>query len=617
MNAHADTPQTVLVPLADCYVHPLNTRSEPDAADIEALAQSIDAIGLLQNLLGWIDPSSDAEDAWKTGIVAGGRRLRAVALLAERQGRDPAETRIPVQLAPDEDTARLWASAENEARTALHPADEVRAYARMEKQGADINAIARAFARTERHVRQRLKLAALPDTALAALREGRISLDQAAALTTGRTSSVIEYELEAVLAARWTVTADQIRRNLTADAVRLDDRRVKFVTLDAYRAAGGTVIEDLFSDATRIEDEHLLNDLVAEKLAAAVQAELDTGRWFSVQSCGAGDRYDLSRGMILLSRRPVDLPEGDARELDDLQARAEIEELTPDDLARMDALEERAAGDFDPDEAARATVWIYIDYDGDLVRHGPYLPPAGSDTRDADAEGDDPDASAPKPESRALPQNLRDDLARIRLAALQTRAARKSELMLDLLAFSLTGAMSPWAQPLAVTASNQNVTPEKPEGFEPPALFDDPQRGHGPADPAAFEAFRAQGAKHRNEVLTRALARALTDGFGPTLAAQLAPNPREIWTPTKTGYLSRLPVPALDDLWSDMVPEDRRDTIPFADLKKGEKADLLHKLFNDLDFREALQLDRETNARIDAWLPDDLTWPEDGPDAQA
>ncbi|MBN8194867.1 hypothetical protein JI667_22470, partial [Bacillus sp. NTK074B] len=82
-------------------------------------------------------------------------------------------TRVPVKLAPDEDTARIWASAENTARAALHPADEVRAYGRMAAKGADPNAIARAFAVSERHVRQRLKLAQLPQPVLGALREGK------------------------------------------------------------------------------------------------------------------------------------------------------------------------------------------------------------------------------------------------------------------------------------------------------------------------------------------------------------------------------------------------------------------------------------------------------------
>ena len=52
------TGETVaMVPLADLYIHPLNVRSEPPAADIEALAGSIGDIGLLQNLAGYLDPA--------------------------------------------------------------------------------------------------------------------------------------------------------------------------------------------------------------------------------------------------------------------------------------------------------------------------------------------------------------------------------------------------------------------------------------------------------------------------------------------------------------------------------------------------------------------------------
>src|SRR5690606_26228469 len=114
-----------------------NARSEPPAADIEALAESIADIGVIQNLAGFLDPATPADIAHKIGIVAGGRRLRALGLLCARDGRDPAETRVPVRVTDNEDTARLWASAENAAREALHPADEVRAYGRMAAAGAE------------------------------------------------------------------------------------------------------------------------------------------------------------------------------------------------------------------------------------------------------------------------------------------------------------------------------------------------------------------------------------------------------------------------------------------------------------------------------------------------
>ncbi|RHZ90462.1 chromosome partitioning protein ParB, partial [Cereibacter sphaeroides] len=45
-------------------------------------------------------------------------------------------------------------------------------------------------------------------------------------------------------------------------------------------------------------------------------------------------------------------------------------------------------------------------------------------------------------------------------------------------------------------------------------------------------------------------------------------------------------------------------------LKKGEKAKRLEALFADPATREALGLSREDCAKIDAWVPAELDWPE-------
>ena len=65
-------------------------------------------------------------------------------------------------IAPDVETAETWANAENITRKNLSPAEEIRAYGAMEKAGAPVYGIARAFAVTEAHIYKRLKLASLP-----------------------------------------------------------------------------------------------------------------------------------------------------------------------------------------------------------------------------------------------------------------------------------------------------------------------------------------------------------------------------------------------------------------------------------------------------------------------
>ena len=65
-------------PLAQLYVSDLNPRQDADPEGIDLLADSLAMIGLIQNLSGILDAEG------RVGIVAGGRRLRAIARAVER-----------------------------------------------------------------------------------------------------------------------------------------------------------------------------------------------------------------------------------------------------------------------------------------------------------------------------------------------------------------------------------------------------------------------------------------------------------------------------------------------------------------------------------------------------
>jgi ParB family chromosome partitioning protein len=597
-----------LVPLSDLWIHPLNVRSEPPPEDIVALADSIEAVGLLQNLAGFLDPTAPADIAWKIGIVAGGRRRRALSLLATRQGRDPAETRVPVMVTSREEVARLWASTENTARQALHPADEVRAYGRMAAAGGTATAIARAFAVTEAHVARRLKLAQLPEAAIDALRRGEISLDQAAALTVARSEEALLAELNTVRGKDgYGHSADAIRNRLTNETVSATDRRAVFVGVEAYCAAGGEVLQDLFTERTRLLDGALLDRLFAEKLQAAVASTLAEG-WAWVKTFAeAWPDYNASSGMARVERHPVDLPEADADELDDLLRLGEQDELTNDQLARLDELEARAAGDYADEDIAASGLWLFVDRDGDLCTHGPYRPRAEL------AAADNASASAKAAESPALSASLTDDLRRIRLAALQLAVGEDYSLILDLLAWHLSGTTDPWSSPLGLSLTLAPIEPEKPDGLILPERLTERDRApqRGAAEAAAFTAFRARPQDEKTRIVARSLARLITDqrAYLPALASLVLPDVRAIWTPTKEGYFSRCPVPVLDRIWKDLVPEDLQPPQRFAALKKAQKAQELHDLFNSAEYREALGLSRDQTAAIDAWLPAELQWP--------
>jgi len=89
---------------------------------IEELAASIEAHGLLQNLQVMEAASGTFE------VVAGGRRLAALKLLAKRKALSK-DAPIPCNVLASEHATEI-SLAENEMRQAMHPADQFEALRR-------------------------------------------------------------------------------------------------------------------------------------------------------------------------------------------------------------------------------------------------------------------------------------------------------------------------------------------------------------------------------------------------------------------------------------------------------------------------------------------------------
>lgn len=604
-TAEPDTDTTRLVPLSQLYLHPFNTRAEPPAAEIEALAQSIQTAGLMQNLSGYADPAHPDS----IGIVAGGRRWRALC-----QIHGTADPLIPVRVTTDAVTAKTWAGTENEARKPLHPADQIRAYADMAAYGADAAQIARYFAVTQRHVQGRLKLAQLPEQALTALRDNRITLDQAAALTLARDEAQALTVLQNVLTSTYNTDANDIRRQLSKDTVSATERRAVFVGLTRYQDAGGRIQSDLFSDAVQLLDVDILDAAFAERLSESVDQHLAQG-WKWVHPHKEAWFGDNSHGMDRIQRIACELPDADQAELEQLTEIIDMEgEFTETEAARFDALTERAAGDYTDADRASAGGWVYVDSKGKPKFHGPYR--RREDTPGANTGGDAGDGTSQKSlAAKAPPQNLLDDLAKIKLATLQTALLAQPLMLVDLLAYQLTTALSPYDLPLAITTNAPDLTPEKPEGTTISPRLTPPEPDYRAPKPSAasYTAFLSQPADDRMAALGLALTRLLRDTRGDVsvaLAQQLGANARDIWTPTAAAYFRRLSGPAMDAIYTTLTPSDKADHPAFKALKNTAKAQALEALFADASVREVMGLSRAEAEAIDSWLPTELQWPE-------
>ena len=598
-----------MIPLGDLTLSPLNARQVVDQAEVEAMAVSIATAGLLQNLVGYQD------DTASIGIVGGGKRLRALQLLAAQgfmpgagmPGIDP----VPVIVTMDPHTAVAWAGTENTARSALGPADEITAYAALRARGSSADMIARTFAVPAAHVARRLALANLPDAVIAALRDGKITIDVARALTLAPTPDRAAEVCEIAIANDWRDW--RVKEALTANTTGSRDRRVKFLGIEALQAAGVVVQRDLFSDDIYIAAGDLIHQLFVEKgedLAAA-KAAAESWSW---SEFFAGQPYEFKAdGLVPIYREENQLPDGDLERMQDL---AESNGLDPAEQDELVALQARADGDFSDDQRSVGGVVISIRHNGtpDYAYFARKSAMPGSSVGGSGGASSGGKSQEPKP----LPESLLTDLARIKLLSLQTALMGNASLMLDLLGWQLTAALPTYAAPLAIALTPPAIAPEKVDGTTVPEALARPKTDHRPAM-ESFTAWLTLPQAERIALTGLHLARlfrfSTRDPVANDLAAQLAVNPRDVWTPTAEGYFSRLPAPALDAIYAELIPADSAALKTFKALKKGPKAQNLHSLFGPQKHAEraALQLTPDDEARLDAWLPPELHWAAPGP----
>lgn len=611
-----EAPGIEALPVHDLYLSEMNPRQEADPEGIALLADSIAMIGLIQPLAGLRDPQG------KVGIVAGGRRWRAIRLALERDPElvalRPELAFVPVRLAPDEATARAWAAVENTAREDLHPADEIRAYGRMRDGGADVPTIARTFGVTEAHVYRRLALAALPCPVLDALKAGEIALGAAKAFTVADDEALSLSVLEQVRGRE--ISEHRLKQLLQPEAINAaGDRRARFVGIDAYRAAGGRMTADLFADTALLQDGELLTRLFAEKLTAETAAAAQGWKWAETIS-EAWISYDTTARYGRVYPVEGELTEEQAERFDELAELAEAEVLDEDGQAELDALQAILDGGFTDEQKAHAGILAYVSNEGELRLHQGLVRPedaaaaveAGIMQENQHTTGSGVKDGKPKsPYSGALVEDMRA----VRLHAVQAALLAKPELVLDLLAFGLSGE-SGVDRVFGIRPETGRNTPSVTDGLDAdPRLADSERTDSGWLDDderrAAFRAFIEKGKKHRNAAITAGIARTLPypghrDGFFAAIEDMAGADLRKVWTPTAENFLGRVSADYLEALMLDLTDTDPQGSgfKAFKAQKKAAKALSLEKLFSDPDYQAAWQIDAEKKARIDAWLPD-------------
>ena len=473
------------IPISRLALAPENVRKTPAAEFAEAeLKASIAALGLLENLIVRTEEAGE-DGAERYAVVAGGRRLKAMRALVEDGALDPDHP-VPCQIRAGDVEHGEISLAENVVRIAMHPADQVVAFTKLSEAGQSVSAIAARFGASERIVEQRLRLGNAAPELLDVYRADGIDLEvlKAFAVTTDRERQMAVWEQ--VSAQGYRPSAWQVKRLLTEERIPGASAIARFVGVDAYEAAGGTVMRDLFASDDEsgvwFEDPVLLEKLAMQKLQAAADELATRWKWAVPMIEVAWD--DTARhGRI--EPQPADPTPEEQAEIAKLEARqAELAELDDDEwtgelLAEAEAIETRLDGIegtvearavFRREDFAMAGCIVTVAQDGDLqviaglVRPEDMPKPAESDdTAAVVGNGHDPevvthrvtipgtsvaqpvagprDREAEARKEAGVGIGLADDLRSVRTALVKAHLAGDFEAAFDLMLFQMGRAV--------------------------------------------------------------------------------------------------------------------------------------------------------------------------------
>ena len=494
------------IPLSRLALAPENVRKTPPESRANAeLKASIAALGLLENLVVRPD-EPDGNGAERYAVVAGGRRLKAMQELAADGAIGPNHS-VPCQVRSGDVDPGEISLAENVVRIAMHPADQVTAFSKLVRAGQSVSAIAARFGASERVVEQRLRLGNAAPELLDAYRADEIDLEvlKAFAVTTDRERQMAVWEQ--VSGQGYRPAAWQVKRLLTEERVPGASAIARFVGVNAYEAAGGQVLRDLFAhddeSGVWFEDPVLLEKLAMAKLQAAAD-ELAT-RWKWATAMIEVEWSDTARyGRI--EPQPADRTPDEEAEIGKLEARqAELAELDDDEwtqetLTEAESIETRldeiegaieARAVFRREDVAMAGCIVTVAQNGELqviaglVRPEDMPKPAESgDAATQSGNGHDLDAPAngipvagpsvsppmagPRDrEAEARKEagvgiGLADDLRSIRTALVKAKLAGDFEAAFDLALFQMGRAVfRPACRDHALDIA-VNETPDRP-----------------------------------------------------------------------------------------------------------------------------------------------------------
>ncbi|EID3641363.1 ParB/RepB/Spo0J family partition protein [Escherichia coli] len=420
--------EEVSVPLDSLIKSPLNVRTVPYSAEsVSELADSIKGVGLLQNLVVHALPGD------RYGVAAGGRRLAALNMLAERDIIQ-ADWPVRVKVIPQE-LATAASMTENGHRRDMHPAEQIAGFRAMAQEGKTPAQIGDLLGYSPRHVQRMLKLADLAPVILDALAEDRITTEHCQALAlendTARQVQVFEVACQSGWGGKPEVQT--IRRLVTESEVAVaGNSKFRFVGADAF--SPDELRTDLFSDdGDGYVDRVALDAALLEKLQAVAEflREAEGWGWCAGRMEPVGEcREDARAYRNLTEAEEEHLNELMAR-YDALENQCEESDLLAAEMKLIDCMAKVRA--WTPEMRAGSGVVVSWRYGNVCIQRGVQL-------RSEDDVADDADRTEQGLESASVEEislPLLTKLTSERTLAVQAALMQQPDKSLALLAWTL------------------------------------------------------------------------------------------------------------------------------------------------------------------------------------
>ncbi|WP_454767520.1 ParB/RepB/Spo0J family partition protein [Escherichia coli] len=466
--------EEVSVPLASLIKSPLNVRTVPYSAEsVSELAGSIQGVGLLQNLVVHTLPGD------RYGVAAGGRRLAALNMLAERNIL-PADWPVRVKIIPQE-LATAASMTENGQRRDMHPAEQIAGFRAMAQEGKTPAQIGDLLGYSPRHVQRMLKLADLAPVILDALAEDRITTEHCQALTLENDTARQVQVFEAACQSGWRGKPDVrvIRDLITESEVAVvGNSKFRFVGADAF--SPDELRTDLFSDdGEGYVDRVALDAALLEKLQAVAEhlREAEGWGWCAGRMEPVGECREDAGTYRCLPEPEAVLTEAEEKRLNELMTRydalenqCEESDLLEAEMKLMRCMAKVRA--WTPEMRAGSGVVVSWRYGNVCVQRGVQL-------RSEDDVADDADRTEQVREKAAVEEislPLLTKMSSERTLAVQAALMQQPDKSLALLAWTLclnvfgSGAYSKPAQ-ISLECKHYSLTSDAPSGKEGAAFM--------------------------------------------------------------------------------------------------------------------------------------------------